>query len=172
MIFYQQLVDSKQTGKVPKKPLTILHKLRCVLNGPYHPEVSEAGVELQVDFYLLRKGVSTVCVCGLTLHGLSCLDELRYTCCHMLRVCGQLRLLLGRGLLQHLRTQGAKPVHTDDCKQEAEADATQKMNERAKHTQVVKKKTRRVGFAASQLRVATTFLKQIERFLICTWLQR
>jgi len=41
-------------------------------------------------------------VCGLTFHGLSCLDELRHTCRHMPGVHGQLLLLLGRGPVQRL----------------------------------------------------------------------
>lgn len=50
-------------------------------------------------------------MCGLTLHGLSCLDELGHTRRHMLRVHGQLLLLLWRGLLQHLTTH--RHTHTD-----------------------------------------------------------
>lgn len=51
-------------------------------------------------------------VCGLTLHGLGCLDQLGHTPRHMLRVNGQLLLLLRRGLLQHLRIQKAPPTPT------------------------------------------------------------
>lgn len=50
-------------------------------------------------------------VCGLTLHGLSCLDELGHTRRHMLGVHGQLLLLLRHGLLQHLRTQTHAHAH-------------------------------------------------------------
>lgn len=45
-----------------------------------------------------------ISACGLTLHCLSCLDELCDTRRHMLRVNSQLLLLLRSGFLQHLNT--------------------------------------------------------------------